>query len=58
MQGSSPVQLNNGRWSDRIRARWKSSSILDPLKKFEKPGVIEEKNVGRKEINETPLDVL
>jgi hypothetical protein len=32
--------------------------IFEPLKKFEKLGAIEEKNVRKKEINETPLDVL
>jgi hypothetical protein len=51
------VQLNNGRWFDRIRARWKSSLILEPLKKCEKPGVIEERNVRKKELNDTLLDV-
>jgi hypothetical protein len=52
------VQLNNERWSDRIRARWKSSLIFEPLKKFKKLGVIEENSERKKELNETLLVVL
>jgi len=37
-----------------IEQRGSPLSILEPLKKFETPRVIEEKNVRKKELNEMP----